>query len=159
MVFRRLNSVWLFAALVLFAGCALAEGDSTVSAKSDIALDKLKRTSLKKVGKNLFVAQSWGVAMRRPPQSRGAAVAAPQIAEPVAPVAPPMPFSYMGKMFDGESGKLVLYLSKGDVPYSVSVGDLIDGTYRVEAVSEVEVTFIFLPLNIKQTLIIGDSNS
>jgi hypothetical protein len=157
MVLRRLHSVW-FAALLLCPGCALAEGDAAVYANSDIALDKLKRSSLNKSGKNLFAAKSWGGAMRRRPQPKDAAVAVPQIAAPVVPVAPAMPFSYMGKMFDEESGKLVLYLAKGDVPYSVKVGDLIDGTYRVEGVTEAELTFIYLPLNTKQTLIIGDSN-
>jgi hypothetical protein len=155
---RCLNSVW-FAALLLFAGGALAEGRGTVVAKSELALDKLQRTSHKKVGKNLFAAKSWGGATRRHPQSRDAAVVAPQIAAPVEPVAPPLPFSYIGKMLDEESGKLVLYLSKGDVPYSVSVGDLIDGIYRVEGVSEAEVTLIYVPLNVKQVLIIGESNS
>lgn len=154
---RCLNLVW-FAAL-LFAGGALAEGRGAVVAKSELALDKLQRSSQKKVGKNLFAAKSWSGAMRRHPQSKDAAVVAPQMAAPVAPVAPPLPFSYMGKMIDEESGKLVLYLSKGDVPYSVSVGDLIDGIYRVEGVSEAEVTLIYVPLNVKQVLIIGEGNS
>jgi hypothetical protein len=153
-----LNSVW-FAALLLFAGGALAEGRGVVVAKSELALDKLQRSSQKKVGKNLFAAKSWGGPVRRHPQS---AVVTPQIAAPEAPVAPeapPLPFSYMGKMIDEASGKLVLYLSKGDVPYSVSVGDLIDGIYRVEGVTEAEVTLIYVPLNVKQVLIIGESNS
>ena len=76
---RRLNSVW-FAALLLFAGGALAEGRGAVVAKSELALDKLQRSSQKKVGKNLFAAKSWGGPVRRHPQSKDAAVVAPQIA-------------------------------------------------------------------------------
>ena len=155
---RRLNPVW-FVALVLFAGGALAEGGNAVAAKSDIALDKLKRSSMKKSGKDLFATTSWGGAIHQPAPTMSATTAAPQIVAPVVPGAPPLPFSYMGKMFDEESGKLVLYLAKGEVSYSVSVGDLIDGAYRVEAVSGVELTLIYLPLNIKQILIIGESNS
>jgi len=155
---RCWNLLW-FAALLLFAGGALAEGRGAVVAKSEIALNKLQRSSQKKVGKDLFAAKSWGGAVRRHPQPKDAAVVAPQITAPEAPVVPPLPFSYIGKMIDEESGKLVLYLSKGDVPYSVSVGDLIDGIYRVEGVSEAEVTLIYVPLNVKQVLIIGESNS
>lgn len=155
MALRSLHTLY-FVVLVLFAGSVLAEGNSGGSAKSDIALEKLKRSSQKKSGKNIFAAKSWGGTTRRPSQSKGAAVAAPKVATPVAP---PLPFSYMGRMVDEESGKLVLYLSKGDVPYTVSVGDQIDGTYRVEAVTETELTLIYLPLNIKQILTIGDRNS
>ena len=65
----------------------------------------------------------------------------------------------MGKMVDVESGKMVLYLAKGDVAYSVSEGDVIDGTYRVLTISDTELTLIYLPSNTRQTLFIGGSNS
>ena len=152
------RSSWLLlAALLIFAGPASAESGGETASKSGIALEKLKRSSQKKAGKNLFVAKAWGTTVRRSSQPKGTATR--QVVTPVTPVAPPMPFSYMGKMFDEESGKLILYLAKGDIPYSVSVGEVIEGTYRVEAVTETVLTLIYLPLNTKQTLIIGESDS
>jgi hypothetical protein len=149
---------FLSIALLLFVGGAFAERSGDAVPKSVIALDKLKRSSQKKAGKDLFGARSWGSTPRRSASS-GAAKVVPQEFAPVRAIAPPMPFSYMGKMVDEESGKLTLYLSKGDVPYTVSVGEVIDGVYRVEAVSETELTLIYLPLNTRQTITIGESDS
>ncbi len=159
MVLRKLHPMPLVA-LLLFVGYAFAEGNSTAApAKPGIALDKLKRVSQKKAAKNLFAAKSWAGSPRQHPQNRDVPVEVPQAAAPAAEVAPPIPFSYVGRMLDAESGKLVLYLAKNAIPYLVSVGDVIDGKYRVEGVTEEELTLIYLPLNTKQTLTIGDRNS
>jgi hypothetical protein len=94
---------------------------------------------------DLFAAKSWYV----PPPP-------PEMQKPLpppAPVAPSLPFTYMGSMEDG--GHLVVYLAKGERAYSVGVGDTIEETYRVESMDGGQIVFTYLPMSIKQTLKIG----
>jgi hypothetical protein len=70
--------------------------------------------------------------------------------KPGKPAAPPLPFAYIGKML--EDGRLAVFLSRGDESYSVRPGDTIGGEYRVDAVTDKEITFTYLPLKSKQRL-------
>lgn len=70
-------------------------------------------------------------------------------AKPHKPVAPPLPFRYLGKMI--EDGRLNLFLARGDESLSVRAGEKI-GEYRVDKVTESEVVFTYLPLQTKQSL-------
>jgi hypothetical protein len=72
-----------------------------------------------------------------------------QPGKPEKPVAPPLPFRYLGKMLD--EGKLSVFLANGDESLSVSAGQRI-GEYRVDKVTESEVVFTYLPLKQKQSL-------
>lgn len=94
---------------------------------------------------NIFAARSWYV----PPPP-------PKPLPPPPPTAPPMPFTYMGKL--EEQGRTVVFLSREGVNYSVEQGDQIEGTYRVEAISPHAVILTYLPLDIRQTLPIGANN-
>ena len=47
-------------------------------------------------------------------------------------------------------------LIKGDRIYTVSVGDVIENTYRVERVEQGVVEMTYLPLNIKQSISTGN---
>jgi hypothetical protein len=66
-----------------------------------------------------------------------------------APSAPPLPFRYLGKLVDG--GKLAVFLARGDESLAVAAGERI-GDYRVDSVTDSEVTFTYLPLKTKQSL-------
>lgn len=66
------------------------------------------------------------------------------------PVAPPLPFQYVGRMIDGD--KIAVFLARGEESLSVSAGDTIAGEYRVDKVTESEVLFTYLPLKTKQSL-------
>ena len=63
--------------------------------------------------------------------------------------APPLPFKYVGKMLDGD--KLAIFLTRGDESLSVAAGDTV-GEYRVDKVTELEISFTYLPLKTKQSL-------
>lgn len=65
------------------------------------------------------------------------------------PVAPPLPFRYLGKMI--EDGRLNVFLARGEESLSVSAGTRI-GEYRVDRITEREVVFTYLPLKTKQSL-------
>lgn len=92
-----------------------------------------------------FKAVSWYVPPPPPPP--------PKPLPPPPPTAPPMPFSFMGRYEDGE--KRIILLVKGDRIYTVSEGEVIDNTYRVERLTAGQLELTYLPLNIKQTISTG----
>jgi hypothetical protein len=73
-----------------------------------------------------------------------------EVQPPPAPGAPPLPFTYLGKLIDG--GRLTVFLARGDEHYVVEQGSTIEKIYQVEQVTETAVTFIYLPLRTRQTL-------
>lgn len=78
----------------------------------------------------------------------------PPAPEPTpAPVAPPLPFRYSGMLEDG--GPPAVLLAQQDEIRAVRAGDVLDGRYRVTAVSRGRVDFIYLPLNASQSLLTG----
>jgi len=83
------------------------------------------------------------------PKSFASAPQAPAAAAPEKAGPPPLPFRYLGKMI--EDGKLAVFLAQGDESLSVKAGDRI-GDYRVDAVTETEVRFTYLPMKTKMSL-------
>jgi hypothetical protein len=77
-------------------------------------------------------------------------------APPPRPVAPPLPFRYLGLMAD--RGQLIVFVARGDELMSLRQGDVVSNQYRVEDASEAAVTFNYLPLNERQILTIGRRN-
>jgi hypothetical protein len=73
------------------------------------------------------------------------------VALPEAPKAPPLPFKYDGS---GEvQGKSFVYLAREGLNSAmVSVGDTVDGTYRVESVARDHAVLRYLPLGTQQVL-------
>ncbi|MDX1368512.1 hypothetical protein [Pseudomonas sp.] len=100
---------------------------------------------------DLFAAHSWYVAPALQP------VVFVPAAAPVqqAPVSPPLPFVFLGKLDDNQ--RLRVFLLRGETIFTVSVGDVIEGTYRVERISGTEMTLVYLPLNSTQSLSVGSS--
>jgi hypothetical protein len=94
---------------------------------------------------NLFAGKSWYVPPPPPP--------APKPVPPPPPTAPPLPFTYLGRY--QEADKPVFFLVRANRILTVSVGDVIDNTYRIDSVAGVKLTLTYLPLNIKQFLDIG----
>jgi len=118
-------------------------------------------TGLEKLGKraqtehktvDIFKGKSWYVA---PPKPK--AVPPPPPPPPPPPTAPPMPYAYMGS-YMGKDGHTIIFLTKGDQVYSVSPGDVLEGTYRVEGIASGQLVLIYLPLNIQQTISIGEAS-
>jgi hypothetical protein len=112
------------------------------------ALDLSARQGASDAGEstNLFAGKSWYV----PPPPAPAAKPLP--APP--PTAPPLPFSYLGRYQD--SGAPIIYLVRGERVLLVSAGDVIEGTYRVDGIVANRLSLTYLPLNIGQTLEMGN---
>lgn len=102
-----------------------------------------------KVG-SAFAAVSWYVPPPPPPPPPPR-----KPAPPPPPSAPPLPFSFLGRYV--EDGVLVILLVRGDRIYTVSEGEVIDNTYRVERLTRGGLELTYLPLDIRQTLSTGES--
>lgn len=97
---------------------------------------------------SLFAAHSWYV----PPPPPPPVVAAP--VEPPKPVAPPLPFQYIGS-YQPAGETTVFFLSNGDRVYDVHIGDTLDNTYSVDSFDNGQLSFTYKPLNTKQQLAAG----
>lgn len=122
--------------------------EPAISRESDealpkLSLERLDRTAMAEPAADLFSAKSWYV----PPTPH-------KFTEPPAPTAPSLPFTYLGKM-EEEPGKWVVYLAEGEAVHPVRPGDVIEGAYRVEGIAGGQITLLYLPLSIRQTLATG----
>jgi hypothetical protein len=66
-----------------------------------------------------------------------------------------LPYSFTGS-YQEPGGKLVIYLTRADKLYAVSPGDTLEGTYKIESANAGQLAIMYLPLNIRQNLRIGD---
>jgi len=76
-----------------------------------------------------------------------------QAAPPPPPSAPPLPFTFIGKAVG--DGAWEVYLARGERTYVARVNEVIDGTYRVDAIAPPILKLTYLPLNQVQQLNIG----
>jgi len=109
-----------------------------------IPLKQISRASASKTGE-LFKPKSWYVAPPPPPPP-----------PPPKPTAPPLPFTFIGKTQEPD-GTITLFLSGHDRVYLVKSGDTIDGIYRIDGIKNGQLTLTYLPLQIQQSLTVGDS--
>jgi len=110
-----------------------------------LRLDLLARTRDLGHQGDAFGAKSWVIIPPPPPP-------APFVVE--APRAPPLPFRYMGQVNDGR-GLLTYFLLRGTETLAVSVGESIDKSYRLERAEGGVLHFLYLPLQVQQSLQIG----
>lgn len=94
---------------------------------------------------DLFTAMSWA-----PPQPPPPSAPMPV----VAPVAPPLPYTYVGKKQQG--GQWEVYLLKDELTYIVHQGSIVEDQYVVEHIEPPSMRFKYRPLGQVQTLMIGE---
>jgi len=106
-------------------------------------LERLREPMSAEPGNDPFTISSWLPPPPPPPPP-------PPVVVP-PPTAPPLPFSYLGEV--GENAqKRQVFLSTGERLLIVSLGDVIDGQYRIDSIATGAITFTYLPLNMKQVL-------
>lgn len=69
----------------------------------------------------------------------------------IVPSAPPLPFSFLGKLDVGD-GRQRFYVLKGDTQFTISPGDVFDGIYQFEGVNDGQLVILYKPLSVRQTL-------
>lgn len=103
---------------------------------------------------DVFAVRNWEPPPPPPPTPNAAAPNAP----PPPPEPPPLPFRYLGRIV--ESGKPDAFLlAQGNRVIAVSVGNVIDGTYRVEKYENGQLHFFYQPMKAHQTLAVGTMGS
>ncbi|KWN70381.1 hypothetical protein WM24_06225 [Burkholderia ubonensis] len=135
-------------AIAQAASAAAAASGAQVDAPTPAATPREKLAALRapvsvESANDPFTASSW-----LPPPPVEAPLPA---ARPAPPTAPPVPFTYVGEL-DAKADKPQVFLSNGDQLLIVSPGDVIDGQYRVDAVSASNVVLTYLPLNQTQVV-------
>ncbi|WPN49219.1 MULTISPECIES: hypothetical protein [unclassified Pseudomonas] len=101
---------------------------------------------------DLFATRSWKAA-----PTLGTVIEQPVNVTPVvqAPTAPPLPFQFVGRLDDRSD--LQVFLQNGEKIYVVRKGDVIDETWRIERISDEELSLVYLPLHLSQTLSVGST--
>ena len=129
--------------LAMLASVVAGRERPTISIISEPAAQTLDLAQLERVKTGAPAADPFA------PKNFSPRPQAEQRAAPAKPEAPPLPFRYVGKMI--EDGKLAVVLASGNEAVTAVAGQLI-GDYRVDAVTETEVRFTYLPLKTKQSL-------
>jgi hypothetical protein len=122
-----------------------------------IDLSRLTRAKSRQAARDPFAPRSFYTPPSRPapaPTPAAPVTAAPP--PPPAPTAPPLPFTYMGRMTDDPQRPMFFLVKAGNL-YNVRLGEVIDGTYRIERIVGSSLRLIYLPLDIEQSLPMGDS--
>ncbi|MDV6343934.1 hypothetical protein [Nitrosomonas sp. Is37] len=139
---------------------------SVRSKKSDMGhlqLDQLGQRKFNAEADDIFASTSWEPKQPRanlsqsPFGSGGSGqVAKPAPVAPPPPAAPPLQFKYIGKITEGKMTSV--FLSMADNYYIAKVGGRIEKNYRVDRINDDAIEFTYLPLGIKQTLLINNNN-
>ena len=103
---------------------------------------KLKREPLQNKTYNLFKVHSWLVV---PPAKKIKAQ------PPPAPVAPPAPFTYVGRLEQTAKNTQIFMMANGRL-YSTRSGEKIDQQWRLDAEDANALRLTYLPLNLPQVL-------
>lgn len=92
----------------------------------------------------------------KPKVSKKPILSAPQVSiePPPPPTAPALPFRYLGKLFGDD--EYIVFLSLHGKSLSVKMGDVLQQTYRVDEIKPPIMQVTYLPLNIKQSFMIGE---
>lgn len=127
------------------AGVAPMRKDQTVER---VHLEKLQVRSVAGKANDAFAPRSWHRPVPKPAPAPIAVVVAPP------PSAPPLPFAYMGKLLSEDAR--AVFLTQGERNLIVHEGDVIDAIYRVDKLSDADLSFVHLPTGIRQNLAIGE---
>ena len=146
--FKQADDSDLAVATVATPAKGKTPGTST-AASSAAALAPIK--DLSPAG-DLFAARSWKAA-----PALGTVTEQPVVVTPVVqvPTAPPLPFQFVGRLHDRSD--LQVFLQSGEKIYVVRKGDVIDETWRIERISDKELSLVYLPLRLAQTLPVGST--
>ncbi|EZP41630.1 hypothetical protein [Janthinobacterium lividum] len=106
---------------------------------------------------SLFAKQSWQPETpKKIMLDQQAAQAALPAARVDANAPPPLPFQFLGRFVD--EGKAAYFLQAGERNVVARPGDTLEERYRFDGVVQGALQFTYLPLNLKQTLAVGDLN-
>ena len=94
------------------------------------------------VNQNMFSLQTWA-----PPVAKSKKQAQPVVPPPVAP---PIPFSYLGKI--EEDGKAEYFVMQQNKLFNLKIGQQVQGQWRLDSEDAQYLNWTFLPLKLTQIL-------
>jgi hypothetical protein len=117
-------------------------GSNAQNSEMHFDLSAIKRPIPKRIrSTQMFDSKSWYTPPVQP---------VPSYVPPPQPITPALPFTFIGRMLDGNV--VTLFLSKNDRQYTVKENDVLDDNYRVDKISEGDAVLTYLPTNTQQTL-------
>lgn len=127
-----------------------------IQSKNDLSsTEDLDITQLQRNKNNVALTNLFSVLIPPPPPLP--IVMSPQVElAPPQPVAPPLPFRFLGRLIDHD--RTVVFVAHDSLNFSLHLGDTVENLYRVEAMDENQMTFVYLPLDERQTLNMGRPN-
>lgn len=130
------------------SAAAVASGPASASAATAAALPG--RAPWAEVSSAQLAA--WQPPPPPPPPPAPPPVVAPP---PPPPVAPPAPYQMIGRVVEGEGARAVqvALLAGASKALSAKAGDVLDGQWRVEQVSDSGVRLTWLPGSLPQTIV------
>jgi hypothetical protein len=150
----RLRKPLLFGVLAVVVGLALYDRPRTstevVAAQSGVASTRQRSDALQ-LPDARTLGKARGELFGAPPPPPAPKASAPIVAP--APVAPPNPYRFAGKVVRG--GEEVVLVSKGELVFPVKAGDTVDGTYKVESVGSEAIEFTYLPLGTRDRVAVA----
>ena len=150
----RSRKLLLFGVLAVVVGLALFDRPQTptevVGAQSGVASTRQRSDALQ-VPDARTLGKVRGELFGAPPPPPAPKASAPIVA--AAPVAPPNPYRFAGKVVRG--GEEVVLVSKGELVFPVKAGDTVDGTYKVESVGSEAIEFTYLPLGTRDRIAVA----
>jgi hypothetical protein len=150
-----MRKVGLFAALAATVGFIVldkpaAPTKEVVAANSERAAPQAGAPELLTIPERSGLSRARGELFGAPPPPPQVAAPAPVAA---APVAPPVPYRFVGKVRKGAEEEILI--SKGDVVFPVKTGDMLDGMYKVEAISAERIELVYVPLGTRDRIAIN----
>ncbi|WP_289912847.1 hypothetical protein [Janthinobacterium sp. SUN100] len=85
------------------------------------------------------------------------ALAPPPPPPPQKPSAPTFPYQYFGRMVDVD-GRTITYLARGDTLIPIHARQLLDNTFRIDAVTETQIVVTYVPLEEKIVIAVQTGN-
>jgi hypothetical protein len=70
---------------------------------------------------------------------------------PPVPTAPPFPYTVSGSVADA-NGLMIVFANRQKQDFVLRIGDVLEQTYRVEAINPQSVTLTYLPLGLTQVV-------
>ena len=136
----------------------LAAATAAAAAPANRALAIEPRRALEdEEAATLFAKQSWQPETpKKIMLDQQAAQATRTVAAVDANAPPPLPFQFLGRFVD--EGKAAYFLQAGERNVVARPGDMLEERYRFDGVVQGALQFTYLPLNLKQTLAVGDLN-
>lgn len=126
--------------------------ETPASAAPRRGLDELPSRVLPAAGANPFFAPPQ-VQKAPEPQTTARDASGP----PPPPQAPPLPFTYLGRIRSGET--TTVFLARQNRESVARAGNILDGTYRVEKIDEDRLVLVYLPLGTQQTLLFAPESA